>query len=70
MDYILDTFPIVKRKDEAKFGSYRTKELVLDLYDRMATAGLSLDTPLTDSTFTSDLTPPPGRGPRHPAQGA
>ena len=25
----MDTFPIVKRKDEAAFGSYRTKELIL-----------------------------------------
>ena len=24
-DYILDTFPIVRRKDEATFGEYRTK---------------------------------------------
>ncbi|MCM2580541.1 Eco57I restriction-modification methylase domain-containing protein [Streptomyces meridianus] len=69
VDYILETFPIVKRKDEAKYGSYRTKELILDLYDRMAAAGVSLDTPLVDGeNFTSDLTPPPGHGPRHPAQ--
>lgn len=27
--YILDTFPIVKREDEAAFGRYRTKDLVL-----------------------------------------
>jgi hypothetical protein len=28
VDYILDTFPIVKRKDEAKFnGDYRTKRV-------------------------------------------
>ncbi|WP_328473675.1 Eco57I restriction-modification methylase domain-containing protein [Streptomyces sp. NBC_00448] len=69
VDYILDTFPIVKRKDEAKYGSYRTKELILDLYDRMAAAGVSLDTPLVDGeNFTSALTPLPGHGPRHPAR--
>ncbi|MFI2303129.1 Eco57I restriction-modification methylase domain-containing protein [Actinacidiphila glaucinigra] len=69
VDYILETFPIVKRKDEVKYGSYRTKELILDLYDRMAAAGVSLDTPLVDGeNFTSVLTPPPGHGPRHPAQ--
>ncbi|MDP3462708.1 MAG: hypothetical protein Q8S18_07980 [Bacteroidales bacterium] len=33
MDYILETFPIVKRKDIAKYGSYRTKETILQLYD-------------------------------------
>lgn len=27
--YILDTFPIVKRQDEAEFGSYRTHDLIL-----------------------------------------
>lgn len=67
-DYILDTFPIVRRKDEAKYGSYRTKELILAEYDRMAAAGLTLDNPLVDGeNYTSTLTPPPGHGPRHPA---
>ncbi|WP_030598542.1 Eco57I restriction-modification methylase domain-containing protein [Streptomyces fulvoviolaceus] len=67
-DYILDTFPIVRRKDEAKYGSYRTKELILAEYDRMAEAGLTLDNPLVDGeNYTSTLTPPPGHGPRHPA---
>lgn len=65
VDYIMETFPIVKRKDEAAYGSYRTKELILEIYDRMATTDLNLDTPLVDgSTFTSSLTPPPGHGPR------
>ncbi|MFF7927369.1 Eco57I restriction-modification methylase domain-containing protein [Streptomyces mirabilis] len=69
VDYILDTFPIVKRKDEAKHGTYRTKELILSIYDRMTAAGVSLDTPLVDGeNFTSALTPPPGHGPRHPAE--
>ncbi|MFE3769599.1 Eco57I restriction-modification methylase domain-containing protein [Streptomyces sp. NPDC059122] len=67
-DYILDTFPIVRRKDEAKYGTYRTKELILTEYDRMAAAGVSLENPLVDGeNYTSTLTPPPGQGPRHPA---
>jgi len=33
LDYILETFPIVKRKDIEKYGSYRTKELILKYYD-------------------------------------
>ncbi|MFD3309445.1 Eco57I restriction-modification methylase domain-containing protein [Streptomyces sp. NPDC058694] len=67
-DYILDTFPIVRRKDEAKYGTYRTKELILAEYDRMAEAGLTLDNPLVDGeNYTSTLTPPPGHGLRHPA---
>ena len=28
-DYILSTFPIVKREDEEKFGTYRTRNLIL-----------------------------------------
>jgi len=34
--YILDTFPIVRRRDEAAFGSYRTKEMVLAYYNALA----------------------------------
>ncbi len=36
--YILDTFPIVKRQDEAEFGHYRTKSLIL-AYMNALTAG-------------------------------
>ena len=35
VDYIMDTFPIVRRKDEAVYGSYRTKEAILREYDGM-----------------------------------
>ncbi|MFJ7072869.1 Eco57I restriction-modification methylase domain-containing protein [Streptomyces sp. NPDC098781] len=71
-DYILETFQSesggLKNNEIAKYGEYRTKRLVLTEYDRMATAGLSLEKPLVDGeTYTSTLTPPPGHGPRHPA---
>ena len=33
--YILDTFPIVRRHDEAAFGHYRTKEMVLAYYNAL-----------------------------------
>jgi hypothetical protein len=33
--YIMDTFPIVKRRDEAAHGSYRTKDTILEIYDAM-----------------------------------
>lgn len=36
LDYIMDTFPIVKRKDIDKYGTYRTKETILRLYDEFA----------------------------------
>ena len=33
LTYILDTFPIVQRKDEKQWGEYRTKKLILEYYD-------------------------------------
>ncbi|NMC19085.1 MAG: hypothetical protein GYA33_01585, partial [Thermogutta sp.] len=36
--YILETFPIVKRRDMEKFGRYRTKEAILEIYDAMREA--------------------------------
>jgi len=39
VDHILDTFPIVKRKDEEKYhGDYRTKRVILEIYDAMQEA--------------------------------
>ena len=38
VDYIMDTFPIVKRKDEAAHGHYRTKDTILKIYDAMQRA--------------------------------
>jgi hypothetical protein len=34
--YVLDTFPIVRRKDERDFGTYRTRDEILKVYDAMA----------------------------------
>jgi hypothetical protein len=56
VDYIVDTFPIVKRKDIQQHGTFRTKDLILQIYDAMTAA----------STYQSILNPPPGQGPRHP----
>ncbi len=36
VDYIMDTFPIVRRKDETAHGEYRTKRLILERYDALA----------------------------------
>jgi very-short-patch-repair endonuclease len=33
--YILDQFPIVRRKDEERYGTYRTREVLLEMYDAM-----------------------------------
>lgn len=38
VDYIMETFIIVKRKDIAAHGEYRTKRLILEIYDAMAEA--------------------------------
>ena len=36
--YIMDTFPIIRRKDESAFGEYRTARLILERYDEMSRA--------------------------------
>ncbi len=54
VDYIMEIFPIVKRKEEAKHGSYRTKELILEIYDEMAEAIQ------TGQPYQTILDPPPG----------
>jgi len=62
VEYIMETFPIVKRKDIAEYGEYRTKRLVLEVYDAMQHA---ID---TGTEYQTILDPPPGHGPRHPAK--
>ncbi|MEN6350507.1 MAG: N-6 DNA methylase [Syntrophomonas sp.] len=54
VDYIMDTFPIVKRKDEANYGSYRTKETILAIYNQMQAA---ID---SGQPYQTPLNPPPG----------
>ena len=34
VDYIMETFPIVKRKDEAAHGEYRTKRVILEMFNQ------------------------------------
>ncbi|MBI4471362.1 MAG: hypothetical protein HY646_01760 [Acidobacteria bacterium] len=60
--YIMETFPIVKRKDIEKRGDYRTKRVVLEVYDAMAEAIR------TGQPYQTRLDPPPA-DPRccHPA---
>ena len=54
VEYIMETFPIVKRKDIKRHGDYRTKLVILDLYDQMQQAMES------GSPFHSQLDPPAG----------
>jgi hypothetical protein len=53
-DYIMDTFPIVRRKDEERFREYRTKRVILKIYDEMAEAMR------TGRPYQTRLDPPPG----------
>ena len=52
--YILDTFPIVRRKDEAAHGTYRTRDTILALYDSFTSAMQPNGEP-----FVSPLKPSP-----------
>jgi hypothetical protein len=38
VEYILEQFPIVRRRDEERFGEYRTKRVILEIYDQMLEA--------------------------------
>jgi hypothetical protein len=60
VDYIMETFPIVKRKDIQQYGTFRTKNLILKIYDTMTEAIR------TGSPYRTLLDPPPGQAPRHP----
>ena len=51
--YILDTFPIVKRKDLATHGDYRTQRTILEIYDALSEATR------TGQPYQTRLDPPP-----------
>jgi len=53
VDYIMETFPIVKRKDIQKYEEYRTKRVILEIYDEMAEAMR------TGKPYQTRLDPPP-----------
>ncbi len=52
--HILDSFPLVRKKDEGAHGRYRTKDRILEIYDGM------LEAQRTGREWTSPLQPPPG----------
>ena len=51
--YIMDTFPIVRRKEEEKFGEYRIKRVVLAIYDSIQVSII------TKGTYRTVLDPQP-----------
>jgi hypothetical protein len=52
-DYVMDTFPIVRKNDEKAHGEYRTKRVILEIYDEMAEAAR------TGKPYRTRLDPPP-----------
>ena len=56
VDYIMETFPVVKKRDEQRYGTFRTKELILEIYDAMTEAAR------TGKPYQTILDPPPGTG--------
>ena len=51
--YVMDTFPIVRKNDEKAHGEYRTKWVILEIYDAMAEAARS------STLYRTRLDPPP-----------
>ena len=62
VDYIMDTFKVVRERDEKVHGEYRTKHMILEIYDAMQDA---ID---TGKPYTTVVDPPPGQGARHAAR--
>jgi hypothetical protein len=62
VDYIMDTFKVVRERDEKTYGEFRTKRMILEIFDAMQRA---ID---TGKPYTTIVDPPPGHGARHPAR--
>lgn len=54
VEYIMGTFRILKERDEATYGSFKTKDTILEAYDAMAEAIRS------GKPYQTRLDPPPG----------
>jgi hypothetical protein len=61
-EYVMDTFPLISARDLDRFGEYRTKRVIIEIYDAMADAERS------GTPYQTRLDPPPA-DPRvaHPA---
>lgn len=57
--HIIESFTVMKKYEERDHGEFRTKRLVLEVYDAMAHAAA------TGTAYKTVLDPPPGEGPRH-----
>ncbi|MDI9526086.1 MAG: N-6 DNA methylase [Pseudomonadota bacterium] len=54
-DYPSETFRVLKKNEEAAFGEYRTRRLVLAAWDRLDQASTSPATPRTTSRMPADI---------------
>lgn len=54
LSYIMETFPIVKRDDEKRYGRYRTRDVILSAYDAMVAAARD------GLPYATLVDPPPG----------
>ena len=59
VDYVLDTFTVMCKYDERDHGEYRTKRLILEYYDLLASSIAS------GVGYVTPISPVPGDGPRH-----
>ncbi len=59
VDYVLDTFTVMRKYDERDHGEYRTKRLILEYYDLLASSIAS------GVGYVTPISPMPGDGPRH-----
>jgi len=53
VEYLLDFFDVVRRRDEKAHGEYRTKRVILEIYDAMAEAARA------GKPYQTQLDPPP-----------
>jgi hypothetical protein len=52
-EYVMDAFPIVRKNDQKAHGEYRTKRIILEVYDAMAEAARA------GKPYATQLAPPP-----------
>ena len=53
VDHVMETFPTIRRRDEQRYGEYRTKRVILEIYDEMVRAMQ------TGIPYQTRLDPPP-----------
>ena len=61
VNWVLDSFRVLEKNESKDYGEYRTKRLILEVFDAMEQA---ID---AEEPYETPLKPAPGFGPRHPA---